>query len=209
MGLKGIENGAPWLVKFQINGEHKEVCAIENCYVGLARECGIDIPATRYFDISPELGAFGVARFDREDGMRVPVLTLAGAMHVDFRLSGTVDYKGFLQVARTLTQDEREVEKAFARVLFNVVFNNRDEHPKNISFRLNRERQWKLSPAYVRPGIPFPANWASQPCFFWFFFHSANCLWSEIATVILSPFLSPMVLRLGGAGMDNFTPVSS
>lgn len=148
MGVHSVPNGVPWLVKFQSGGEHKEVCAIEHCYAGLARDCGIDIPDTRYFDLSPELGAFGVARFDREDGLCVPIHTLAGATNADFRLPGALEYQTFLEVTRNFTKDEYEVEKAFARVVFNVVFNNRDDHPKNFSFRLNRERQWKLSPAY-------------------------------------------------------------
>lgn len=29
-----------------------------------------------------------------------------------------------------------------------VLFNNRDDHPKNFSYRLNRERRWELAPAY-------------------------------------------------------------
>ena len=29
-----------------------------------------------------------------------------------------------------------------------ALFHNRDDHPKNFSFRLNRERQWELSPCY-------------------------------------------------------------
>lgn len=148
MGTHGVENGLPWLVKFQAQAEHKEVCIIENCYAAMARDCGLDIPATQYFDISSRLGGFGIARFDVEDGMRVPVHTLAGVMHADFRLPGTLDYLTFLRVVRHLTQDAREVEKGFARAVFNVLFNNREDHPKNFSFRLDRQRHWKLSPAY-------------------------------------------------------------
>ena len=159
MGVHGVPNGVPWLVKFQSSGEHKEVCAIEHCYASLARDCGIDIPDTRYFDLSPELGAFGVARFDREDGMCVPIHTLAGATNADFRLPGALDYQTFLEVTRNFTKDEHEVEKAFARVVFNVVFNNQDDHPKNFSFRLNRERQWKLSPAYDLTFAPGPGGY--------------------------------------------------
>jgi len=159
MGVHGVPNGVPWLVKFQLSGEHKEVCSIEHCYASLARDCGIDIPDTRYFDLSPELGAFGVARFDREDGMCVPIHTLAGATNADFRLPGALDYQTFLEVTRNFTKDEHEVEKAFARVVFNVVFNNRDDHPKNFSFRLNRERQWKLSPAYDLTFAPGPGGY--------------------------------------------------
>jgi serine/threonine-protein kinase HipA len=29
-----------------------------------------------------------------------------------------------------------------------VVFNNRDDHAKNVSYRLGRDRAWRLAPAY-------------------------------------------------------------
>lgn len=148
MKTQGIANGIPWMVKFQLPGEHKEVCAIENSYAALARDCGLDIPATRYFDLSKKLGAFGVARFDVENGLRVSVHTLAGITGADFRVPGALGYAEFLQVTRELTGEGGEVEKAFARVVFNVVFNNRDDHPKNISFCIDKDGRWKLSPAY-------------------------------------------------------------
>ena len=138
----------PWLVKFQAQDEHKEVCAIEHLYAMLARECGLDMPATRYFDLDKKLSGFGIERFDVHDGMRVPVHTLAGALHANFRLPSSVDYGTFLRATRMFTRDEREVQKAYERALFNVVFNNRDDHAKNFSFRLSRDRRWQLAPCY-------------------------------------------------------------
>lgn len=143
-----LPGGAPWLVKFQAGNEHKEVCALEALYAELARRCGLDMPATQYFDLDENLAAFGVARFDVEDGWRVPVHTLAGALHADFRLPSAVDYTTFLRATRFFTHDEREVQKAYERAVFNVVFNNRDDHPKNFSFRLGRDRRWCLAPCY-------------------------------------------------------------
>lgn len=139
--------GTPWLIKFQAAGEHKEVCALENLYAELARACQLDMPPTRYFDLDRKLAAFGVERFDVESGMRVPLHTLAGALHMNFRLP-SMDYTTFLRAVRLFTHDEREVRKAFERAVFNVVFNNRDDHCKNFSFRLNRERHWQLAPCY-------------------------------------------------------------
>jgi hypothetical protein len=78
--------GRPWLVKFPAQNEHKEVCAIEQVYAELARSCGLDVPETRHFNLGPRLTAFGTRSFDREDGMRVPLHTLAGLLHADFRL---------------------------------------------------------------------------------------------------------------------------
>jgi serine/threonine-protein kinase HipA len=140
--------GQSWLVKFQSTQEHKEVCAIEQLYAELARDSLLAVPESRYFDLDKKLAAFAVTRFDRENGLRVPVHTLAGLLHANFRIPGAVDYLTFLRATRYLTRDEREVQKAFERAVFNVLFNNRDDHPKNISYRLSQHRRWVLSPAY-------------------------------------------------------------
>ena len=148
MSNQPFAGGGAWLVKFQAQAEHKEVCAIENLYADLARAFGLDIPATRYFDLDKKLAGFGIERFDVERGMRVPVHTLAGLLHANFRLPSAVDYTTFLRATRFLTRSQVEVNKAYERAVFNVVFNNRDDHAKNISFRLSQDRTWHLSPAY-------------------------------------------------------------
>jgi len=139
--------GSPWLVKFQAQGEHKEVCAIEHLYAHMARLCGLDIPDTQYFDLSPKLAGFGIARFDREGELRVPTHSLAGLLHTDFRMP-SVDYTTYLRATRLLARDEREVQKAFARAVFNVIFHNRDDHAKNFAWCLGRDRRWRLAPAF-------------------------------------------------------------
>jgi serine/threonine-protein kinase HipA len=78
----------------------------------------------------------------------VPIQSLASLLHADFRQPGSVDYLGLLRATRALTLDEREVEKAFQRAVFNAVFHNRDDHPKNFAFRLGRDRRWRLAPAF-------------------------------------------------------------
>jgi serine/threonine-protein kinase HipA len=137
----------PVVVKFPAREEHKEVCAIEDTYAHLARLCGLDVPDTWHFSLDRSLAAFGIARFDREGAMRVPMHTLAGVLHADFRVP-SVDYTTFLRATRLITRDEREVRQAYQRAAFNVLFNNRDDHSKNISFRLSRDRSWHLSPCY-------------------------------------------------------------
>ena len=137
----------PYLIKFPAASEHKEVCAVELAYCETARVCGIEVPETRYFDLDRSHAAFGIARFDIEAGMRVPVHTLAGALHADFR-TPAVDYISFLRATRAVTRDEREVANAYDRAVFNVLFNNRDDHSKNCVFRLERDRRWRLAPAY-------------------------------------------------------------
>ncbi len=47
-----------------------------------------------------------------------------------------------------MTRDAREVLQAFERCVFNVIFNNRDDHSKNFSFLLRKDDRWQFSPAY-------------------------------------------------------------
>jgi len=139
--------GVPWLVKFPARHEHKEVCAVEAMYGRIAQACGLRMPATQYFDLGDELSAFGIERFDRTNGMRVPMLTAAAAAHADFRVP-QLDYVTLLRLTQFVTRDVREVLQAFERCVFNVVFNNRDDHSKNFSFLMSSEGHWQMSPAY-------------------------------------------------------------
>ncbi|MFL9994918.1 type II toxin-antitoxin system HipA family toxin [Paraburkholderia sediminicola] len=139
--------GSPWLVKFPAQYDHKEVCAVEALYAVLAQACEIPVPATRYFDLGSRLSAFGIERFDRSGAQRVPMHTAAGALNANFRYP-SIDYGSLLKLTRFITRDEREVLRAFERCVFNVVFNNRDDHTKNFSFRLSAQGQWQFSPAY-------------------------------------------------------------
>ncbi len=141
-------SGAPWLAKFPANGEHKEVCAIEHLYTALAQACGLQTPECAYFDLGPKHAAFALARFDRDANKRVPIHSLAGLLHADFRQPGSVDYGAFLRATRALTRDQREVQKGYERAVFNAIFHIRDDHPKNLAYRLGPDRRWRLAPAY-------------------------------------------------------------
>jgi len=143
-----MPSGSGWLVKFQALGEHKEVCAIEAFYAQLARACGLEVPRTHVFDLGAKQAALGSERFDLAQGQRVPVHSLAGFLNANFRTPSAVDYTTFLRATRMITRDEREVQKAFERAVFNVLFQNRDDHPKNLAYRMDAQRHWKLAPCF-------------------------------------------------------------
>lgn len=150
--------GLPWLVKLPMGDEHKEVCAIEALYADMARSCGLNMPDSHYFELGKDLSAFGVKRFDRERGMRVPMISLAGVLDNDFTMANQ-DYDHLLRVTRALTRDENEVRAAFERAVFNVVFNNLDDHTKNFAFIMDERFHWKLSPCYDIIFDPSPSGW--------------------------------------------------
>ncbi len=140
-------NGDHWLIKFPSENEHKEVCAIEALYSELAKKCGIQMEPSQYFDLGKNLSAFGAKRFDRSKNKKILIHTAAGALNANFRMP-SVDYISLLRLTRMMTKDQREVDKAFLQCVFNVIFNNRDDHAKNFSFLLEEKNNWKLSPAY-------------------------------------------------------------
>ena len=80
--------------------------------------------------------------------MRIPMQSLAAFTGADFKSPGSLDYSKFLRAAHFCTNDVREKAIAFKRAVFNVVFNNRDDHCKNFSFLMSQNGQWKLAPAY-------------------------------------------------------------
>lgn len=143
----GQEEGEPWLIKFPAGNEHRDACAIEALYARLAAHCELEMPESRFFELDGKYSAFGVRRFDRESGMRIPLQSLSAALGVDYRLP-SLDYEMLLRLTRRLTGDEREVVIAFERCVFNVLTHNRDDHSRNFAFRLNRQRQWQLAPAF-------------------------------------------------------------
>ena len=139
--------GEDWLVKFPAQGENQSVCAAEHVYALMAKQCGLDMPESRFFDLGQGYGAFGVKRFDRDKELRIHTHTLAGVLNTNFRLP-TLSYTQFLRCIRALTHSEPEVIKGYRQCVFNVVFNNRDDHTKNFSFVMDSVGQWTLSPPY-------------------------------------------------------------
>lgn len=137
-----------WLIKFPAKEEHAEVCAIEMVYAECLRMCGIETPDTHYFSLPNGLAAFASKRFDRRDGLRVPMQSLAAFTGANYRSPGVLDYVNFLRATQMCTNDVRGMAVAFERAVFNVAFNNRDDHPKNFAYIMSQDGQWRLSPAY-------------------------------------------------------------
>lgn len=137
-----------WLIKFPARQEHPEVCAIEAVYAQCLRECRISTPDTAYFALPNGQAAFASRRFDRQNGLRVPMQSLAAYTGANYQVAGVLDYTNFLRATQLCTNDVRQKALAFERVVFNVVFNNRDDHPKNFAYCMSASGEWTLAPAY-------------------------------------------------------------
>ena len=150
-GMPLVGSATPWLMKFPADSEHREVCAVEELYARVARQGGMDMPRSRFFDLGQKHSAFGVERFDRvvkaKQISRVPIMSLSAYLQTDHRLP-SLDYETVLLATLRITGDQREVVKAFERCIFNVIMHNRDDHSRNFAFRLDQQGFWKLSPAF-------------------------------------------------------------
>jgi serine/threonine-protein kinase HipA len=64
---------------------------------------------------------------------------------------------------RELKLPYNDAEQLFRRMVFNVVARNQDDHTKNIAFLMDKNGQWRLSPAYdVIYSYNPEGNWTSR-----------------------------------------------
>lgn len=137
-----------WLVKFRHTYDPKDMGVQEFHYNEIARKCGINVPdfkltngkyfTVRRFDISPE-------------GERRHVVTAGGLLCISLD-NPVLDYGNLLALTGFLTQNPRDVEEMFRRMVFNYFTDNKDDHCKNFSFYVDRDSEgkwkWRLAPAY-------------------------------------------------------------
>ncbi len=132
-----------WLVKFRHTYDPQDMGREEYHYNCLARQCGIDVPDFQLIDGE----FFASRRFDlTSDGQRLHIATAAALLSESIYPPKT-DYKTLLALTGYITQDPKQVEQMFRRMVFNVLIGNKDDHAKNFSF-ICHEDKWALAPAY-------------------------------------------------------------
>ncbi|HVE44535.1 MAG TPA: type II toxin-antitoxin system HipA family toxin [Gammaproteobacteria bacterium] len=136
-----------WLIKFRSSIDPKDIGSIEYAYHLMALEAGIDVPEAKLFSSRKCPGFFGVKRFDRANGNRIHMHSMAGLLHSDHR-EPSLDYETIMKTTLFLTRSASEAEKQFRNSVFNVLSHNRDDHSKNFSFLMDEQNTWRVSPAY-------------------------------------------------------------
>lgn len=120
---------------------------LEYSFYKLAKACGIEMKECSLIEENGR-AHFLTKRFDREGGRKVHMQTLCGLAHYDFRLLRGYSYEQAFGVMRALRLTYAEAREMFRRMVFNVVVRNQDDHTKNISFLMEEDGRWRLSPAY-------------------------------------------------------------
>jgi serine/threonine-protein kinase HipA len=151
-----------WIVKFDgvsKNGDHNlqdvpEYTLIEYAYYKMALQAGITMNECRIIS-EGERNHFMTKRFDRVNGDKLHMQSLGAILHIDYNEPGLCSYEMAALTARQLGLPSSDIEQLYRRMVFNVLAVNQDDHVKNISFLMNREGVWSLSPAY---DVTFSSN---------------------------------------------------
>lgn len=120
---------------------------LEYSFYKLAKACGIEMTECSLIQENGR-AHFLTKRFDRNNGKKVHMQTLCGIAHFDYRLHRAYSYEQAFNVMRALRLPYSEAKEMFRRMVFNVVIRNQDDHTKNISFLMEEDGKWRLSPAY-------------------------------------------------------------
>ena len=145
-----------WLLKFDgiANNRDRELAdpqgfgLVEYAFHLLAVAAGVDMTDCR---IHREGGRshFMTRRFDRDAaGRKLHMQSLAALRHFDFNAAGAYAYEQAVETIRQLDLPRRDIEQQFRRAVLNVLIRNQDDHVKNIAFLMNRDGEWRLSPAF-------------------------------------------------------------
>jgi serine/threonine-protein kinase HipA len=149
-------DGREWIAKFPATNDPFDVPLVEYATLALASEAGLNVPATRLEALSDGRHVMLIERFDREPlpagmGRRhmVSALTML-ALHeqesADASYAAIADALAAHGVAGRIAAERREL---FARMVFNILVSNDDDHLRNHAFVCDPDGNgWHLSPLY-------------------------------------------------------------
>lgn len=151
-----IADDREWIAKFPARNDAFNVPLVERATLELAREAGLNVPRTRMETLADGRQVMLIERFDREPlvggmGRRhmVSALTLLALNEQDSpdsSYAAIADAMGVHGVSGQIASDRREL---FARMVFNILVSNDDDHLRNHAFLFDAKGDgWRLSPLY-------------------------------------------------------------
>lgn len=129
-----------YILKYDDNSAYP-FAKLEYVYYRMALDAGIDMMPSELRTYE-NITHFLTWRFDRIGNEKVHTQTLAA-------MSPSSDsYEDIFAVIRRLNLPYEDSKQQYLRMVFNIIARNVDDHSKNFSFCMNRDRVWRLSPAY-------------------------------------------------------------
>lgn len=142
-----------WLIKFDgvhdsQFGESSGYGRVEMAYHLMAVACGIEMTECRLLEENGR-AHFMTRRFDRSNKKdKLHVQTFCAMQHYDFNEVGLYSYEQLFETMRLLALPYPQMEQLYRRMVFNVLARNCDDHTKNFAFVMDKNGDWRLSPAY-------------------------------------------------------------
>lgn len=145
-----------WIMKFDgIHGNRDKELAdpqgfgrIEYAYSLMATNAGILMEECRLHEEGGR-AHFMTRRFDRTDkGTKLHMQSLGAMRHFDYNQAGAYGYEQAIETIQLLSLPVEDIEQQVRRTFFNILARNQDDHVKNTAFLMNKQGQWRLSPAF-------------------------------------------------------------
>ncbi|MBN2653130.1 MAG: type II toxin-antitoxin system HipA family toxin [Spirochaetales bacterium] len=169
--IEAGDNFEHWLIKFDgvSNNKDKELAdplgygKIEYAYHLIAKLAGIEMAECHLHEEGGR-SHFMTRRFDRTAaGDKLHMQSLGAIAHFDYNQPASYSYEQALVIIKKLNLPQHDLEQQVKRAIFNVIGRNQDDHVKNIAFLMNRQGEWRLSPAYDITYAWDPlGNWTSK-----------------------------------------------
>ncbi len=149
-------DGCEWVAKFPARNDPFDVPVAERATLELAREAGLTVPPIRLETLADGRQVVLIQRFDRE-----PVAQNTARRHMVSALTMLAKHEqdapnsSYAEIAAVLSQHgvggavAPDREELFARMVFNILVSNDDDHLRNHAFLFDPAGQgWRLSPLY-------------------------------------------------------------
>jgi serine/threonine-protein kinase HipA len=146
-----------WVAKFPSRGDRWNVVAAEAAMLQLARECGLRAAEARRAQAAGQ-SVLLVRRFDRaRDGagyLRLRMVSGLTVLRAEEQERSKWSYVLLAdELRRWVADPTRDLRELYARMVFNALISNIDDHPRNHALIADGSG-WRLSPAYDL--TPFP-----------------------------------------------------
>jgi serine/threonine-protein kinase HipA len=128
-------------------GDPKGFGRIEYAYYKMALSSGVEMMPSRLLEENGR-AHFLTQRFDRVGDRKLHMQSLCALAHFDFNDPNAYAYEQAFQAIREMGLPYPDARQLFVRMVFNVAARNQDDHTKNISFLMDEQGVWRLSPAY-------------------------------------------------------------
>jgi serine/threonine-protein kinase HipA len=141
----------PWIAKFSAKEDTYPICRAEFAVMRMARECGLDVPEVDLKSIM-DRDVYLIRRFDRHLAgnqlERVPFASALTMLEAHEIAAHEYSYRDLAEIIRRFgSAPPRDLRELFARMAFNILVGNDDDHLRNHAFLFDG-KGWRLSPLY-------------------------------------------------------------